>query len=57
MVNQHLVQNQPELAERALRLLEHQLYQVGRVLPAQSSWTVRTVTIWVEENECSVRPA
>lgn len=50
-VNSSLLQDQPELAKKALALLDHQLYQVTHKLPADAVNTLRKVVIWVEENE------
>src|SRR4051812_48430723 len=51
VVSTDLLRDQPELAERALTLLRHQLYQVGRRVPAGALEKLRTVRIWVEERE------
>jgi hypothetical protein len=42
---------QPDLAERTLKLLGFQLYQVTRVVPPEALTKLRMVRIWVEENE------
>ncbi len=51
LVNKGFLAEQPELAERTLSLLRFQLFQVERRLPAKAVETLRTVRIWVEENE------
>ncbi len=51
LVNKELLGNQPELAERALKLLQLQLYQVVRKVPAGPLEKLRRVKIWVEEAE------
>jgi hypothetical protein len=51
LVSKDLLRDQPALADRALDLLRHQLYQVGRRVPAGAALKLRTVRIWVEERE------
>jgi len=51
LVNRDFLQANPELAERTLNLLQRQLEQVARRVPAQSLKTLRTIRIWVEERE------
>jgi hypothetical protein len=51
LVNKDFLAEQPELAERTLSLLRFQLFQVERRLPAKAVETLRTIRIWVEENE------
>jgi hypothetical protein len=50
-VNERFLHDQPELAKRTLTLLGHQLYQVTRAVPAGALEKLRTIRIWVEENE------
>ncbi|SIO29150.1 hypothetical protein SAMN05444166_3542 [Singulisphaera sp. GP187] len=51
LVNKDLIRNKPELAERTLVLLRHQLFQVVRRVPAKAVERLRKIQIWVEENE------
>jgi hypothetical protein len=51
LVSLDLIQKEPELAERTLRLLRAQLYQVARRVPAKALERLRTIRIWVEERE------
>lgn len=51
LVNKQLLQGHPELADRALRLLQEQLYQVGRKLPGGPLEKLRKIRFWVEEAE------
>ncbi len=50
-VNGGFLAVQSELAERTLELLGHQLYQVTRVVPPVALSKLRTIRIWVEEDE------
>jgi hypothetical protein len=47
-VNKKLLREQPELAVKTEELLEFQLFQITRVVPATALEKIRTVTIWVE---------
>lgn len=46
LVNKRLIRDQPELAEQALTLLRHQLYQVLRKVPTAPVEKLRTVRFW-----------
>jgi hypothetical protein len=50
-VNRGLLLGQPDLADRTLTLLRHQLYQIARRLPLEPLEKLRTIRIWVEEQE------
>jgi hypothetical protein len=50
LVNKQLLRDSPELAEQALTLLGHQLYQVVRKVPAASVEKLRAIRFWVEES-------
>ncbi len=47
-INQRLLDEDPQLAEKTLTLLEHQLFKVERRLPAPAVERLRQVPIWVE---------
>lgn len=49
LVNERFLKDQPDLAARTLTLLQHQLYQVTRRVPAGPLKKLKTVRIWVEE--------
>jgi hypothetical protein len=49
LANKDFLARQPDLADRALELLDHQLYQVTRRVPAGPLAKLRTIRIWVEE--------
>lgn len=51
LVNKRLIKEHPELADQALTLLQHQLYQVIRKVPAAPVEKLRTIRFWVEEAE------
>jgi hypothetical protein len=51
VIHKGLLADQPELADRALTLLKFQLYQVERRLPPVAVEKLKTVKIWLEENE------
>jgi hypothetical protein len=51
VVNAALLESQPNLADRTLKLLEHQLFQITRVVPTTALAKLRRIRIWVEENE------
>jgi hypothetical protein len=50
-VNKDLVRRQRDLADRALQLLAHQLYEISRKVPAAALTKLRSIPIWVEEKE------
>jgi len=52
-VKRDFLKNQPDLAERTLTLLRLQLFQIARIVPARAVKKLRTVPIWVEENDPS----
>lgn len=47
-VNPAIAEVDPELEKATLELLDHQLYQVGRVIPERALARLREVEIWVE---------
>ncbi|MHC4507581.1 MAG: hypothetical protein ACYTAO_01300 [Planctomycetota bacterium] len=47
-VNKELLSDHAQLAEDVLKLLKFQLFQITRVVPAESLEAIRKVTIWVE---------
>jgi hypothetical protein len=51
LVNKGFLKRQPALAQETLLLLQHQLYQIARRVPAASVKKLRTIRIWVEEEE------
>ncbi len=51
VVNRGFLEREPEVAERTLKLLGFQLYQVTRVVPPDALAKLRTIRIWVEEKE------
>ena len=51
LVRKALLEDHPELADRTLTLLGHQLYQVVRRVPPEALEKLRTIRIWVEEND------
>ena len=52
-VKKDFLKSKPALAERTLELLRAQLFQIGRIVPAPAVKKLRTVKIWVEENDPS----
>ena len=52
-VKKDFVKGKPALADRTLTLLRSQLFQIGRIVPAAAVKKLRTVKIWVEENDPS----
>lgn len=50
-VNRGLLEDHPELASRTLERLRHHLEGITRMVPPRALEKLRTVTIWVEENE------
>lgn len=51
LVNRRFLNEQPELADQTLALLQHHLYQIGRMVPTPAVEKLRNVTAWVEEAE------
>ena len=51
LINKRFLADRPELADQTLTLLRFQLYQVARRLPAKAVEELRTIKIWVEEDE------
>jgi hypothetical protein len=52
-VKRDFLKANPALAERTLALLRAQLFQVGRIVPPPAVKKLRTIKIWVEENDPS----
>jgi hypothetical protein len=52
-VKNDFLKAKPALADRTLALLRSQLFQIGRIVPARAVKKLRTVKIWVEENDPS----
>jgi hypothetical protein len=50
-VNAEFLKRQPDLAERTLKLLGFQLFQIARVVPPAPLEKLKSVRIWVEEKE------
>ena len=48
LVNNELLTKDADLPQKVLKQLDHQLYQVTRVLPPEPLKQLRKVTIWVE---------
>ncbi len=48
LVNNDFLTKDADLSQKVLKQLEHQLYQVTRVVPAEPLKDLRKVTIWVE---------
>lgn len=48
LVNKKLAQDQPDLLAQTLKLLQFQLYQITRRVPAEPLAKIRKITIWVE---------
>jgi hypothetical protein len=51
LVNSGFLEREPELADRTLKLLGFQLYQVTRVVPPGALDKLKRIRIWVEEKE------
>jgi hypothetical protein len=51
VIHKRFLTDQPELADKTLTLLRFQLYQVARRLPPKAVESLRTIRIWVEEDE------
>ena len=49
-VNKDLLSGHPQLAEDVLKLLQFQLYQITRIVPAEPLKELRNVPFWVEYN-------
>jgi hypothetical protein len=47
-INQELLKKDGDLANRTLRLLEFQLYQITRVVPAPALAKLKEIPIWIE---------
>lgn len=52
-VKRDFLKRQPALADRALTLLRLQLFQIARIVPPAAVKKLRTIRIWVEENDPS----
>jgi hypothetical protein len=52
-VKKDFLKAKPALADRTLTLLRAQLFQIGRIVPAAAVKKLRTIKIWVEENDPS----
>jgi hypothetical protein len=50
LVNKSFLADEPELADRTLTLLRFQLYQITRRVAPEPLKKLRTIRIWVEEN-------
>ena len=48
LVNKELLSDHAGLAEEVLKLLNHQLYQIARIVPDEALKEIRNVPIWVE---------
>ena len=48
LVNNELLSGHTDLAERVLKLLGHQLYQITRVVPHEALKELQRIPIWVE---------
>ncbi len=48
MVNKELLTRDADLSKKALEQLDHQLYKVTRVVPAEPLKELKKITIWVE---------
>ena len=51
LVSKKFLADQPALADQAAKLLQFQLYQVERRLPEAAVKSLRTIKIWLEEDE------
>ncbi len=51
LVNKTFLADEPELSEKTLKWLENQLSQIVHKVPSEAVSRLRTVKIWVEENE------
>jgi len=47
-INHELLKEHPELCEKVLKLLGHQLYQITRVVPEKALKEIQKIPIWVE---------
>jgi hypothetical protein len=52
-IKKDFLKRQPALAERVLALLRVQLFQIARIVPPKAVKKLRTIRIWVEENDPS----
>ena len=50
-VNQHLLAEQKELCDKTLTLLDHQLYQINRIVPNKPRAELQRIPIWIELND------
>ena len=48
LVNNELLKDHPDLSEKVLKLLGHQLYQITRKVPDEAVKELRRIAIWVE---------
>ena len=51
LIHEPFLREHPDLAAEVLALLDHQLFQIPRVVPKEAVEKLRTVTIWVEREE------
>lgn len=51
LINRRFLEEQTDLADRTLKVLGTQLFQITRVVPPDVLVRLRTIRIWVEENE------
>jgi len=51
LVNKNFLRDGPELSQQTLTLLQHQLYQIKRVVPNPALTKLQKIKIWVEEKE------
>jgi hypothetical protein len=50
-LNRRFERDQPELCRDVLTLLEHQLYQIRRMVPAAAVEKLQQIAVWIELNE------
>jgi len=50
-LNRRFERDEPELCRDVLTLLEHQLYQIRRMVPSAAVEQLRQVAVWIELNE------
>jgi len=51
LVNKSFVRDEPQLSQQTLTHLQHQLYQIKRVVPNPALTKLQKINIWVEEKE------
>jgi hypothetical protein len=51
LINKGFLKDEPDLADRTLKVLGVQLYQITRVVPPEALSQLKTIRIWVEEHE------